>query len=557
MEANSSERHPAPASVGAAVAICVEFLQRYRDCIALLANDTDGTIIGESASTHVTRVAVVALRHIWPDILNTPLPDEEAAANAGGLGRAAGWVRRQFVRPPEEPEEERDYRRFLGMDRDALTAIVSRYFDEHRDELQKLERFAESQKIRRPDIVWLSENFQLPWMGSFEGLARASVRVAWIGSRNLENPHGYGDAAAGDIKFDTHITPFPFVLTLLGLLEEPTYLINAHMYFPWNFDLERYAVTCMLCIAFFEAAKKVRGPQAGKLCVLQYDAIKPISEVAGNGNAAEHFYKRLATTVDAIVYNSNVPSYHTFLEGALGRSIPAAHLYRTQPISPERLKAKQHRRPYVPHKELHVGCVTVQLADFGEPSRDPLAIYMKRFIGAPGVRFHYYCEPERESILRLKREAPREFLDNIEFHPIIRAPGSLVAELEQYHLGVTMFDHALFARAIAASGNRFYGDALAAYVDSTIATSWLVYASAGLPIATNRWCRGLNTFVPESCIFRLTLSELPNLASRVFQSDFASIMDEAEKNRSRLANLDIGDFVSKILGREQGAVRRE
>ena len=151
---------------------------------------------------------------------------------------------------------------FRSMDREALTAVVSQYFGERPEEMLKLESFAESQKARRPDIVWLSENFQLPWMGSFEGLAQASVRVAWIGSRNLENPHGYGDAAAGDIDFDTHITPFPFVLSLLGLLEEPTYLINAHMYFPWNFDLERYAVTCMLCIAFFEAAKKVRGPQA-------------------------------------------------------------------------------------------------------------------------------------------------------------------------------------------------------------------------------------------------------------------------------------------------------
>ena len=53
---------------------------------------------------HVTRVAVVALRHIWPEILTTPLPDEEAAAKSDGLGRATDWVKRQFVRPPEEPE---------------------------------------------------------------------------------------------------------------------------------------------------------------------------------------------------------------------------------------------------------------------------------------------------------------------------------------------------------------------------------------------------------------------------------------------------------------------
>ena len=92
-----------------------------------------------------------------------------------------------------------------------------------------------------------------------------------------------------------------------------------------------------------------------------------------------------------------------------------------------------------------------------------------------------------------------------------------LTELEQYHLGITMFDHALFARAIVAARNRFYGDAMAAYVDSTVATSWLVYASAGLPIATNRWARGINNFVPEDCVFRLTLSELPNLANRTRQ----------------------------------------
>lgn len=546
MESSNSERHKIPESMNTAVEIGVEFLQRYQACIALVADDATGNVVGESAWKHVSRLAVVALRHIWPEILTTPLSHEEALANDY---RLVTRIKRQFIRPLQEPQEERDYRRFVSMDRDALMTIVSRYFSERCEELQRLEQFVEDQKSKKPDIIWVSENFQLPWMGSFEGLARERVKVAWIGSRNLEDPQGYGDAAAGDIAFDTHITPFPFVLALHGLLQEPTYLINAHMYFPWNFDLERYAVTCMLCVAFFEAAKKVRSSRAGKLCALQYDAIKPISDVIGNGNSTEYFYKRLATTVDATIYNSNVPSYHTFLEGVLGHSVPAAHLYRSQPIRPESLKTRQQRRTYIPRRELHVGCVTVQLADFGEPSRDPLAIYMKRFIASPGVRFHYYCDPERESILRLKREAPKEFLDNIEFHRIIRDPGSLVAELEQYHLGVTMFDHALFARAIAASGNRFYGDALAAYVDSTIATSWLVYASAGLPIATNRWCRGLNSFVPESCIFRLTLSELPNLASRVFQSDFNLIMDQAEANRAKLAHPDLSRFIREILGR--------
>ena len=37
---------------------------------------------------HVTRVAVVALRHIWPEILSSPLPDEEAAAKSDGRERS-------------------------------------------------------------------------------------------------------------------------------------------------------------------------------------------------------------------------------------------------------------------------------------------------------------------------------------------------------------------------------------------------------------------------------------------------------------------------------------
>lgn len=547
MASQSTEAAPAHETVDVAVGICVDFLQGLQGTIALVADEAGTKVVDESASHHVTRLAVVALRHIWPEILTTETPQEREAGRRGHLNRRIVRFGRRVFRVPEISIVERDYQRFTGMDRAALTAIVSQYFDERRAELHRLHVFAEAQASKRPDIVWLSENFQLPWMGSLDCLARASVKIAWIGSRNLENPQGYGDAAAGDIKMDVHTTPFPFVLTLLGLLQEPTYLINAHMYFPWNFDLERYAVTCMLCIAFFEAAKKARGLRAGKLCILQYDAIKPISEVAGNGNSTEYFYKKLATLVDAIVYNANTPSFHVFLEGVIGRAIPSAHLYRWQPFPPQRLQAAQRRRSYVPGKELHVGCVTVQLADFGEPSRDPLAIYMKQFIAAPGVRFHYYCDPDRDSIVRLRREAPKEFLDNIEFHRIIRNPKALVQELEQYHLGVTMFDHALFARAISAAGNRFYGDALTAYVESTVATSWLVYASAGLPIATNRGARGINMFMPESCVFRLTLSELPSLAARVFCSDFPSIMAEAEQNRKRLAAPDISDFVRKIV----------
>lgn len=591
MESESSKREPARETIDAAVDICVEFLACFQANLSLGTDVSSNSAVDDpSAADYLSKLSIAALKQIWPEIMEPDKPGpppnvvEEKSQRyrrrfdlmisikktilmllptslsrslrdnrllRAVYNRLAFRITKNRSYRPVLPVKEVEQNRFAEMDRGALRAFVTRYFAGRPDELARLEAFADSLNERGTEIVWVSENFPLTWLGTVEVFNKVPVKMAWIGSHCEESPRGYGSAAVSDIAMDFHVTPFPFVLALLALVKKPAFLINTEMYFSWSYDLEKYAVSCLLLASFFEAAKRRRGEGDGKLCALSYDAVKPIAYITGNGNSAEYFFKKLSKLADILVYNSNVPSFHTFLMNAIGEKIESTHLYRLQPISPAKLETKQRRRPYIPGQELHVACISVQLGDFAEPSKDNVAYYLKQFIASPGVRFHYFCDTEQDSIIRLRETAPKELLDHIEFHPIVRDPKALIDQIEQYHLGLTVSDYSTFSYGISAVKNRFYKDALCAYWESTIATSWLVYAAAGLPAVIPRSCLGINQFVPESCILRVTLSELPALTKQIYRVDYQSIMDQAEKNRRVFAYPEVDSVLKKILAPRQ------
>jgi len=438
------------------------------------------------------------------------------------------------------------FERFLAADSEKLRAASRSYLAQHPELASRTA--ADCFKLQTEvDAVFLSKLFPTTWLGIIGSLDKSGLRMGWMGDEEGPIPcRGYSNTSVKNLTIPCFSRDFLSILSLLFAARETTFLVNIESYFHAQWDIDRTAAMYLFNAALFRAAKSVRGEGAGKLCALMYDGIKPVIHVDGRGDAAEFYYKNMATSADLMVYNSNTPDFHDFIVNATNKAIPAAFAYRIQTITPEQASAPVHRLPYRPGEELHIACISVALSEFHEPSRDAVTEFLRKLIVSRGVVFHYYCDTASPGLKKFKKEATMEELEHIVFHPVIRDQSQLIQELQSYHLGFTPFDHNAFAIGIAGLKNRFYKDALSAFWQSTIATSFHVYSAAGLPIVAPRGCSGIERFVPSECILKASLSEIPYLAERIYAMDYQRIMDAASANRQAYTHPHLEDFLEKI-----------
>ena len=128
------------------------------------------------------------------------------------------------------------------------------------------------------------------------------------------------------------------------------------------------------------------------------------------------------------------------------------------------------------------------LSEFREPSRDAVTSYVEQ-ICRSGIHFHYFCNQNSPAVIAFERslgDAKKYF----HIEPIEKDQKRLVKKLSKFHFGFNPSDHRPFAEGISKLDDRFYQDALSMFMQSTIGTSFLVYASAGLPVLLPRWCTG-------------------------------------------------------------------
>ena len=131
------------------------------------------------------------------------------------------------------------------------------------------------------------------------------------------------------------------------------------------------------------------------------------------------------------------------------------------------------------------------------------------------------------------------------FHiePIEKDQKRLVKKLSKFHFGFNPSDHRPFAEGISKLDDRFYQDALSMFMQSTIGTSFLVYASAGLPVLLPRWCTGSAAMLGVSAL-PLNLSEVPNLKSYLRSLDIEQLLKLAALNGQ---SFDIDNRIEELI----------
>lgn len=386
--------------------------------------------------------------------------------------------------------------------------------------------------------VLVTHVFPTTWSPFVRALNEKGNHTVWCGIDDPRTSEGYG-VLETPLVGTTMIAILTFVgvLGFLCSVRRAQILMSGECFYGSNWNAEATTVLYSLLSSVLATMRSLR-PARQNLNLIMYDGLKPINAAQSQKNSAiSYYYKRLMSLGDRIIYNSNTELLGTFNEYAIPLKKPRLHFYRysDRPVHPK------PRINWGHGADIHMACITVCLEEFGEPSRDQTSQYVRTII-MQRIHFHYYCMTKHPVIQKFKRSLG-EYERYLHLHPIIKDQARLVEDLHQYHVGFNPSDHVPFAHGIASLHDRFYQDAMSVFLQSTIGTSFLVYAAAGLPVILPRGCVGATSLLGDVAI-PIVFSEMHNIRSILEECDLPRRMTIAE---STCAQVHIDTHIERFL----------
>ena len=451
--------------------------------------------------------------------------------------------RRLFIQPEQAPKPS--FIDQLGM---AHLEDLARFIVyEHMDEFSEAQAYAEDLEAHDvPVDVFVTHLFPTTWSPLVNALNAKGRHTSWCGMHDVKEFTGYG-------VLENRIVPttsqkkltFLGMLYAISILNKPNVLLSGECFYGSNWHFENTVVMYGLLNAVV-AARRWTNPTSKNLVYMMYDGIKPISDrVQGGGdyepaaNIVKVLYGSFMGGADKIIYNSNGDIFGEFNELSLGLTAPRLHLFRYSepPIQ------RRDRPPLKEGDEIHMACITVVLSEFHEPSRNAVTGFVRKFV-ENGVHFHYYCDEKSPAVPKFRSSLSENGKKYFHTHPIVKNQAALVEELQQYHVGFNPSDHVPFARGISLVGCRFLQDAMTVFWQSTIGTSFLVYAASGLPVILPRGCVSAVEVLGKDTVIPLTFSEFEEVENLFASAGFREKVNKAPENMTRFhINQHIDEFV--------------
>jgi hypothetical protein len=395
-----------------------------------------------------------------------------------------------------------------------LDDLARRVVRENLPTLVEGQNLARKLELDHRDVyVFLTHLFPTTWSPLVRALNDRGCHTVWCGTEDAKTSEGYGVLETSRIgTTTTSILSFLGVLIFLCSTRRTQILVSGECFYGSNWNAEDTTVLYTLLSCVLSTARKHRA-RPGNLTLLMYDGLKPIHVSETKSNAAiTHYYKRLMNMGDRIIYNSNTDLLGSFNQYAIPLATPRLHFFRYSeaPVAPK------PRIDWQNGQNIHMACITVCLGEFGEPSRDKVSEYVRSIV-MQGIHFHYYCITQHPVIQAFHRSLG-DYGQFLHLHRIIKDQTKLVEDLHQYHVGFNPSDHVPFAHGISSVSDRFYQDAMATFLQSTIGTSFLVYAAAGLPVMLPRGCTGATQLLGNIAI-PIVFSEMHQIKSVLQECD--------------------------------------
>ena len=382
--------------------------------------------------------------------------------------------------------------------------------------------------------IFVSHLFPTTWLPTVAELRSKGKHTTWLGVNPVHEFGSYGVAVNTSVNTDKVITDGLLItLMVLAKCTDCKILLSGECFIGSNWKKNDTTLLYMVMTAVTSMIRSTS--DKNNLTLMMYDGIKPFSDQDQGNQSISYFYRAYMRNADRIIYNSNTPEFGDFMENSINLTAPKLHFYRYgYSINGDAVKK-------YPLDEIHIGCITVVLNEFAEPSRDGVTSYIEK-ICRSGIHFHYFCKEDDRAV--------RDFIDRLGpdekyFHPhkIEKDPVKLVNKIAQFHFGFNPSDHVPFAHGIAGMDDRFYQDSLSMFWQSTVATSFLVYASAGLPVILPRGCTGSVKMLGESA-FPINLVEMPNLKTIFEKEDLNGCISKAFANAY---NFDINNRIQDMI----------
>jgi hypothetical protein len=388
---------------------------------------------------------------------------------------------------------------------------------------------------KRESHILVSHLFPTTWLPFIEALKSKGKHTTWLGVNPVKNFDSYGVCTNRKVSANKIVTE-GLLTTLMVLVgaERCKILLSGECFIGSNWRKDDTTLLYLVMSAVTGMMQKQQNREKN-LTLIMYDGIKPFSDQNENNKSISGLYKMYMRNADKIIFNSNTPEFGEFIFNACDIQVPKIHFYRygigEEFRNKSRLKTNQ----------VHVACITVVLNEFGEPSRDGVTKYVYDLC-VSGVHFHYFCNSQSPAVQNF-RKSLGQFKKYFHTHKIERDPIKLVEKLSKYHLGFNPSDHVPFAKGIAGNNDRFYQDSISMFCQSTVGTSFLVYALAGLPVLLPRWCTGSTKLLGDSAL-PINMSEMENFSLFLSKIDLEKTLKKSEQNAF---NFDINNRIEDYL----------
>ncbi|MBR9885760.1 MAG: hypothetical protein GYB21_19800, partial [Oceanospirillales bacterium] len=370
-------------------------------------------------------------------------------------------------------------------------------------------------------VVVVSQYFTTTWIETFKALREAGVPVIWLGgiSQNL----GYSIITQEQVPADAcHLLTFPQLLEVFKQsgLSQHRLLINIESYIHPQWNMRR-ASFCYLSGAALSESIANWQPSAVQVQML-YDPIKGGTEEVEWDQLTAAAYKAMMSRCQGVIYSSSVEEMGQFIENAVIPDVPRLHLYRYGHASP----ALQEER----YEGLHLAALSMLFSEFNEPSRAPLAPVARQVL-EQGIYLHYYAgySAATEAFIQSLPESLRPYL--IVREPI-RDPAELVESIRRCHGGFALSYHQMFYKISTACSDLFMQEAFKMFATTSVATSSLVYAAAGLPVLASRDFWGYQRLYNGS-LYQMEFSEVSRLGHIMRSPQWRQLCENAWQNRHR------------------------
>lgn len=404
----------------------------------------------------------------------------------------------------------------------------------------------------RKKCILVTTLFTPTWAPTFKSLEANGWSICNVLHNDLKNYTGYGALTSDEIDRGSY-TCFH------GFIGASMFAINASATTPVLFSGESYhgvnmfadaGVFMSLNLSCITRTIRHLRPSGNKnLFLLMYDGLKPVFKncLLVNQDSSK-YYARFMRTADKIIYNSNDDIFGDYVENAFGIHAPRLHFKR---FSSRPNKSKPKISMSGKKDELHVVSISV-IFDPQNCNARATTQDMVRSILEQGMHFHCYTGEEKadkDMVDQFIQSVKPEFRNNFHLHDVIRDQVTLVNELQQYDVGINGTDHLLFAKGIYDLKDRQYSDGLMMYLQSTFATSFFVYAAAGLPILIPRCMTKATDYFGKFAI-PVCLSEFASIKNILIKANLPDLhADVATLQKLAVIDehvADLIDFLSPI-----------